>query len=437
MPISNRQPPRHWTSPAIGVTDLTGTNGAWVRPGEVLVELGVQASVEPELRRRGARPYEPGGAAGDWRRNPNAPNYGNVNARLAERGIGYRLWTGLPVVSAVAMGDDAQLPGVHLNTVMVAEDFYQGGGGGFPRVVSGPAVAAESTGDGVADVAVLDSGVPADWQGIHPELKGSIQEVGGLLPNIDPLDENPADGKLDARAGHGLFICGLIVRMVRTLTIQLTRVLHASGETDDTLVSAALAETTAPVVNLSLGGYTVDNKPSPLLAAAVSLAVGRGQVIVAAAGNAAGAQLGSPFWNRPFWPAALPDVLAVGAFDSCGGAENLWYAPGAGDHGEDVGTNAADVYAPGVKIRSTYVDGWPHPQGGTSFAGWADWDGTSFAAPIVAATIAEAVAASPGTPARQLAATWFTGQIPKPWPKKPGATLNSRIYKPPVEPTDW
>ena len=103
-------------------------------------------------------------------------------------------------------------------------------------------------------------------------------------------------------------------------------------------------------------------------------------------------------------------------------------------------SNAGDVYAPGVQLRSTYVDGWddPDPCGGGPFKGWAQWSGTSFAAPVVAATIAQAVAgATVASDARDIAAGWLTGQPTMPWPKKPGATRNSRIFRPERDLTVW
>jgi hypothetical protein len=424
MPISSEPPATNFSTPVVGVT---GTADAWVRPGELLVELGAQAVLDAELRSRGGRPYLPGRVGEDWRQRSGGPNYGDINARLERVGLGFRLWTGFTTQTAAMMAEDTALPGVHYNTVMTAEDFYQGGGGGSVVAAVAPDTVQEASGTG-ASLAVLDTGVPENWRLTHPTLKNAIHEVGGLAANTDPLNEN-GDDQLDKRAGHGLFICGLIVRMDPSLNVQVFRVMHSTGETDDTLVCPALAESTAPVVNLSLGGYSLDDKPSALMAATVARAVARGQVIVAAAGNAGGATPGpnSHFFNRPFWPAALPDVIAVGAFDSRNHGRVLWPE-----------SNAADVYAPGVTLRSTYVDGWPDPSGGSPFKGWAQWNGTSFAAPLVAATIAGAAGVASGS-AHDIALGWLTGlgTPPQPWPKKPGGTLTAKIYPPAPDLTIW
>jgi subtilisin family serine protease len=48
-----------------------------------------------------------------------------------------------------------------------------------------------------------------------------------------------------------------------------------------------------------------------------------------------------------------------------------------------------DVWAPGVDLRSTYIAGrWLTADEDVEFDGWAQWSGTSFAAPTVAAEVA-------------------------------------------------
>ena len=48
-----------------------------------------------------------------------------------------------------------------------------------------------------------------------------------------------------------------------------------------------------------------------------------------------------------------------------------------------------DVWAPGVELASTYVQGhWLTRDEDVTFDQWAAWSGTSFAAPLVAAEIA-------------------------------------------------
>jgi subtilisin family serine protease len=117
----------------------------------------------------------------------------------------------------------------------------------------------------------------------------------------------------------------------------------------------------------------------------------QGAVVVAAAGNAGSC--------RPFWPAALSEVLAVGATDDCG--ERAWFS----NYGPWV-----DASAPGVDVVSTFLfhNGPVDPahllqdagllasgealpewiEDPDHYHGWAMWSGTSFSAPRVAAAIA-------------------------------------------------
>jgi subtilisin family serine protease len=149
--------------------------------------------------------------------------------------------------------------------------------------------------------------------------------------------------------------------------------------------------------------------------------------VIAAAGNGGGHATSSPNHNRRFWPAADPDVIAVGAFNSTSG---------------DVApfTNQGDVYAPGVGLLSTYVTGWRKEPNGPFYQGWAKWSGTSFATPVVAAEIAAYVAAKvPGTSSTRQAAAraWLAGLNDSNWPGKPGSTQLGKIFRPAQALTTW
>ena len=170
------------------------------------------------------------------------------------------------------------------------------------------------------------------------------------------------------------------------------KVLDPTGIGDEFSIALELAETKALVVNLSLGGYTLDDLPPVALQAAVE-ALWPDRVVVAAAGNNAS--------DRPFWPAAFKHVISVGAVDSRNGAVSR---AAFSNYGSWV-----DVWAPGVDLVSTYVDGrWATAGHVVRFEGWARWSGTSFAAPLVAATIAErALASNP-----RVAAHDFLGSLP-------------------------
>lgn len=110
----------------------------------------------------------------------------------------------------------------------------------------------------------------------------------------------------------------------------------------------------AKIINLSLGGPN----DGPVLHDAVTYATGKGSVVVVAAGNKGD--------NRPQYPAAYPEVLAVGATDAAG---NLTDFSSWGDW--------IDVAAAGYRIFST-------DRGGTYAVGY----GTSFSAPIASGVAA-------------------------------------------------
>jgi len=163
-------------------------------------------------------------------------------------------------------------------------------------------------------------------------------------------------------------------------------VLSSLGDGDDMSIAEGLGRAVSrlgegehfDVIVMSLGAYTLDDEPPPLATAIADLVDSTTTLVVAAAGNAGSC--------RRYWPAALPDVVAVGALDSGGRA---WFSNFGG---------WVDACAPGVDVRSTFygTDAEPvrepvgNPDDGlfNEFKGWALWSGTSFAAPKVAAVIA-------------------------------------------------
>ena len=219
-------------------------------------------------------------------------------------------------------------------------------------------------------VAVLDTGLsPHPWYDSADWYAGQRDEVAEVL-------DADLDYELDAQAGHGTFIAGVLLRHAPSARIRAKRVIGGDGVGDDLDVLRALAWLAAwgraDIVNLSFGCYTYDDRPSPIIARAVA-ALGRRTVVVACAGNHAS--------DRPFWPAALKQVIAVAALD---GDDRAWFS----DYGWWV-----DACAPGVGVTSCFVrfDG-PRPRvkgiDPDDFRGFAVWSGTSFAAPAVAGTIA-------------------------------------------------
>jgi subtilisin family serine protease len=190
---------------------------------------------------------------------------------------------------------------------------------------------------------------------------------------------------LERDSGHGTFIAGVLMQHAPNGYLRIERVLGADGVADELELLQGLARIQAraaaeadrlDVVNLSLGCFTFDDRPSPVLADAIAR-LARQAVIVAAAGNDAS--------DRPFWPAALKDVVAVAAL-----AEQ---APGSEPERASFSNYGwwVDAAAPGEGIHSSFLT--HGRENGEEFHGYAKWSGTSFAAPYVAGKIAALMAA--------------------------------------------
>ncbi|MFI6321932.1 S8 family peptidase [Nonomuraea sp. NPDC050556] len=204
-------------------------------------------------------------------------------------------------------------------------------------------------------VALLDTGVAE-----HPWWKAGPWYA-----------KEQADAESGAQAGHGTFIAGLLLRRAPGVSLRVARVLDGDGVGDEAGVVRALHRlrgSVPQVLNLSFGGHTFDDGPPKLLADAIGAL--DGCVAVACAGNTAA--------DRPFWPAALPKVVAVAALDRTEQQRAPFSA-----HGPWV-----DACARGEWLSSTFLS-----QG--DFAGFASWSGTSFATALVAGAIADAARDAP------------------------------------------
>jgi hypothetical protein len=229
-----------------------------------------------------------------------------------------------------------------------------------------------SRGKGVV-VAIIDTGV--DWS--HPLLSQHIwtddrtnadlvdqidNDEDGLLNDFrgwDFLenDNNPMDEPGDPRttvAGHGTFIAGLISHIAPECRILPVRAFPPDGVADVFTVASAIkyaADHGANVINLSLG----TPEAHPLLVDAINYAKERGAILIAATGNENS--------SIPQYPSSADDVLAVSAIDIYNHKANF----------SNFGLHV-DVTAPGVGIISAFPSNSPDD--------YAQWSGTSFAAPF-------------------------------------------------------
>ncbi|MBW8804432.1 MAG: S8/S53 family peptidase [Catenulisporales bacterium] len=242
-----------------------------------------------------------------------------------------------------------------------------------------PAPTANGTDSRRVTVAVLDTGIAA-----HPWFDGA-EWYGCCTPDEHESAEADTDWELDSEAGHGTFIAGMVLQQAPNAYLRVERVLSDDGITDELELLRGLTRVQAraaadsdrlDLVSLSLGCYTFDDRPSPVLANAVAR-VSRHSVVVAAAGNQG--------TDRPYWPAALKEVVAVAALASENGADGPERASFS-NYGWWV-----DAAAPGENVTSCFLThGREH---GEDFHGFATWSGTSFAAPYVTGSIAALMAA--------------------------------------------
>ncbi len=230
----------------------------------------------------------------------------------------------------------------------------------------------ERLGEGVR-VVVVDTGLIADVAAKTPWLAG----VTG---------DEEQQGAVGRYRGHGTFIAGVVRSMAPAAQVDVEGFLWVGGgilESDLVPALKRSLESMPDIISMSAGATT--RHGHPLMSMEVFwerwLRHVKGTVLVCAAGNDG---------NRgPFWPAAFPWSVSVGALDADGSRARY------SNFGSWV-----DVWARGSDVVTAYPDGdytyeWPadppRPQPGetaTFDTGLASWSGTSFATPLVAGLVA-------------------------------------------------
>lgn len=275
-----------------------------------------------------------------------------------------------------------------------------GGGDGDPEPADReqlkvpPDVAAQA-GDG-AKVAVLDTAINAQAiRGLNKRLD--------VAADAEIRDDQPSESagrdrkKVKVTEGHGTFVVGLIAQRAPSAQLVVRKVLDEDAEGDAWDAAKKLVELARKqkvgIINLSFGSFTDDGQRPLVLSRAVDR-ISSDVVIMAAAGNYGNIEqiqrlprLEHLEPRTPIWPAALDDVIAVGAVDDKGALA-----------GFSARTPWVNVKALGVDVVSTFLTGEVITKRVSDkkvvqdslgvFDGFAKWQGTSFAAAIVSGVIA-------------------------------------------------
>ena len=230
-------------------------------------------------------------------------------------------------------------------------------------------------------VAVVDSGVDANPQFGHRVTVGpdlALSPTGsspGAAPDADCVGHGTSVASIIAAAPvPGVSFSG-VAPAAGILAVKITNSGTFPGSVAARAIVAAVDDG-AQVINLSLATVS-----TPALAAAVRFAQASNVVVVAAAGNDTpdGA-------TGPFYPAAYPGVLSVGAVGQDGARAGF----------SDTRTPVS-VTAPGVSVTAAYPGVFPRAYNPAS-------NGTSFATAFVSGVAALVRAAHPGLDQAQVVA---------------------------------
>jgi subtilisin family serine protease len=218
------------------------------------------------------------------------------------------------------------------------------------------------------------------------------------------LQSGPFRGALEMLDGHGTFTTGEIAQRCPRAHITVVGILDDEGAATEAAVARAIYLNADADVIVPVFAFPMLNGINNWTFTNVLPQLKRGSMVVSPAGNESS--------TLPRYPAALrwPEypVIGVGSFvpkrksDVTGTSLSDFSNYGPWVFGYTAGEDVTGLY---FKLTTKVEDAEP-PNRRWAFNGWASWSGTSFAAPKVAAVLANAAAAgtSPRAAAAQLQA---------------------------------
>ena len=260
-------------------------------------------------------------------------------------------------------------------------------------------------------VAVLDTFVDPE-QGLHrwldpsPDGEAFVADVWIPKGKDVPRARHPGPiGADDTAAGHGTFIAGLIRQVAPDAEVIMLRVMHTDGKVFDHHLLEALGELLervqagffVDVICLALGFHMGprDADFAEQLRHVLGELGNLGVRVVASAGN-------NPKNEQPVYPAALATagnpprtgLISVGSYDPDGKTCSKYSPHRSWITNREVGTDVVSTIpafqGPGTAEDEQMHEPRPYDPDDYSL-GFARWSGTSFAAGVAAARLAQAL----------------------------------------------